>query len=246
LDRERKKQIKADEFVTVVERSVAWLDAHRDESRVTVGVLVVVAAALAGVVYFTGTKRREAEREFASALQTFGAPIASAQTPDSPTPAGKVYPNAQEKFAEAAAAFDGLARKFPSRAEGVRAKYLAAISRLEGGQYAEAEKELNAMAGRREAGVLEPALARLALAELYRRTGKTDQAVELYREFAADPASAMPRDFALMSLASTLEDARKIAEARASYRRLLEEFPSSVYAAEARRRADRLDSAVQG
>jgi hypothetical protein len=46
-----------------------------------------------------------------------------------------------------------------------------------------------------------------------------------------------------MSLAATLEDANRLAEARASYRRLGEDFPASVYAGEARRRAERLQPA---
>jgi hypothetical protein len=49
-----------------------------------------------------------------------------------------------------------------------------------------------------------------------------------------------------MGLASTLEDARKLAEAQVSYKRLREEFPGSIYAPEARRRAERLSTAVEG
>jgi hypothetical protein len=49
-----------------------------------------------------------------------------------------------------------------------------------------------------------------------------------------------------MSLASILEEARRLPEAEASYRRLTEEFPTSVYAGEARQRADYLKGAAQG
>jgi hypothetical protein len=47
-----------------------------------------------------------------------------------------------------------------------------------------------------------------------------------------------------MSAAQTLEDARRFAEARAAYRQLTEEFPASVFAAQARARAEYL--AVEG
>ena len=46
-----------------------------------------------------------------------------------------------------------------------------------------------------------------------------------------------------MSAAQTLEDAQRFAEARAAYRQLTEEFPASVYAAEARARAEYLATA---
>jgi outer membrane protein assembly factor BamD (BamD/ComL family) len=45
-----------------------------------------------------------------------------------------------------------------------------------------------------------------------------------------------------MGLASAQEEAKKPVDARASYERLLEEYPASVYAPEARRRAEFLGS----
>ena len=57
----------------------------------------------------------------------------------------------------------------------------------------------------------------------------------------------MPRDFALDEpAAERSEDAKRMAEARAAYQRLTEEFPASVYAAEARRRAEFLQTANEG
>jgi outer membrane protein assembly factor BamD (BamD/ComL family) len=56
----------------------------------------------------------------------------------------------------------------------------------------------------------------------------------------------MPRDYVLMSLASTLETAARTTEAVASYRRVYEEFPDSVYAPEAQRRAAYLKPESRG
>jgi outer membrane protein assembly factor BamD (BamD/ComL family) len=57
-----------------------------------------------------------------------------------------------------------------------------------------------------------------------------------------DPSPSLPRDHALMTLATVLEEARRMPEAAASYERLADEFPSSVYADEARRRVEYLRS----
>jgi TolA-binding protein len=81
-------------------------------------------------------------------------------------------------------------------------------------------------------------LARLALADLARGAGRWDQAAEGYRTLIDDKDSSVPRDHALMRLAAGQEANNKPAEALASYRRLIDEFPSSVYVSEARRRAD--------
>ena len=71
-----------------------------------------------------------------------------------------------------------------------------------------------------------------------------NKAVDAYRSFASNPQASLPRDQALMSAAETLEDARRFAEARAAYKQLAEEFPASLFAAQARARADYL--AVEG
>jgi TolA-binding protein len=86
-------------------------------------------------------------------------------------------------------------------------------------------------------------LARLALAELLRKGGEADKAAEAFRKLASDPGWPLPKDHALMELARTLEEMNKGGEARATYQRIVDEFPSSVYAAEARRRAESLSTA---
>jgi lipopolysaccharide biosynthesis regulator YciM len=77
----------------------------------------------------------------------------------------------------------------------------------------------------------------MALADLYRRRGEVDKAVEAYRGLATNPAASVPRDFALLSAARALEDAKRWPEARAAYRQVFEDFPASVFASEARARA---------
>ena len=243
MDKEFKKQIKEDEFKSAVVHAFDWSKLHSAEVRITAAVAVILAVVLGAVGYFQGEKRKEAEQGFAEAIETFSASVSAPL--EAPARGTKSFATALEKYTQAAAAFDGLARKFPSRPEGLRARYLAALSRIEIGQYPEAETALTEIAADRRAFALEPALARLALAEMYRRAGQTDKAVAAFRELAADTTSALPRDAALMSLAGTLEDAKRLAEARASYKRLSEEFPESVYAPEARRRADRLTPAVE-
>ena len=85
---------------------------------------------------------------------------------------------------------------------------------------------------------IETGLARLALADLFRQTGRFDQAITSYQQLADEPDASVPRDHALMALSGTLEDAKRLPEAGAAYRRVADEFPQSPYAAEARQRAE--------
>jgi lipopolysaccharide biosynthesis regulator YciM len=120
------------------------------------------------------------------------------------------------------------------------------LSRVELGDSAGGEKDLQDLAARSDGDRLVSALARLALAEAQRRRGDAEKAASEYRRLVDDPQAAVPRDHALMRLASALEEAGHPAEAETAYRRLVEEFPSSVYAADARRRVQYLEPARQG
>ncbi len=246
MKKELKEQIKRDELVTGLQNASEWAQAHQRELRIAVGVAVVVGTAAGGLAYVQGSRQREAERAFMEAVAIYEAPVASELAPGADKPTGPVFPSAEEKYKTAAAAFDGVERRHATLPVAVRAGYYAALSRIELKQYVEAEKALRALAERKEGTRLEPALARLALADLHRRQGQVDKAVEEYRALAGDSGFPLPRDYALMSLAATLEDAKRLAEAVAAYKRLTEEFPASVYAGEARRKADHLQTAAQG
>jgi TolA-binding protein len=242
LKRELKEQIKQDEFATGLEKATAWAATHRDELRIGVGVAAVLGAAVGALLYFQGQRAREADRAYQDALSAYSAPVAGELAPGADRPAGLVFASAEDKYKTAAAAFEGVERRFASSAVGLRAKYYAALSRIQLKQYAEAEKALREVQASGDRG-LEPELARVALADLYRLSGQTDKAAEAYRGLATTPQASMPRDYALVCLAGTLEDAKRYDQARAAYLQLVEEFPASAYAAEARARADYLQTA---
>ena len=242
MKKELKEEIKHDEFASGLDHAWAWAGRHRDELRIGLLVFVVLAGAVLALLHFRDQRLREADGALREALTTFEAPVATELAPGAERPAGQVFPSAEEKYKTAAAAFEGVERRHgASSAAGLRAKYFAALSRLELGQYAEAEKALKEIQAL-GAG-LEPELARLALAAVYARSGQVDKAVEAYRAYASNPAASLPRDNALMSAARLLEDAKRFKDAQAAYRDVVEQFPAGVYAGEARARAEYLSSA---
>lgn len=243
MKKELREQIKQDEFASGLEQVAAWTAKHRDELRIGLGVAVVLLAAVGAVAYFQAQRAREADRAFRDALTTFEAPVAAELAPGAEPPGGQVFATAEDKFKTAAAAFEGVERRYGSSKVGLRAKYYAALSRAQLGQHAEAEKALDEIA--KQASGLESELARLALADIQRRSGQVDKAVEAYRGLANKSSADLPRDYALMSAAETLESAKRFKEARETYSRLLEEFPASIFASEARTRVEYLATAVE-
>ena len=246
MKKELKRQIKQDELVTGVEQTWHWLTSHRDAARATALAVAAVIVVGVGVGQLQGRRTRESQRALGEALDLFHAPLKAQLTAAGEPAQAGAFATAEEKYTKAAAAFDGVERRFSSQPAGLTAAYYAALCRVELGQSAEAEKSLIALAARREEARLEPALARLALAGLYRRTGQVDKAVDAYGQAAQDPALPLPRDHALLGLASLLEESGRFAEAREAYRRLLAEFPTSVYASDARSRVAYLETAGQG
>jgi TolA-binding protein len=235
MKKQLKQEIKQDELRTGFEHAVGWLSTHRDEARVTLIALAVVGLAAVGFGSYRSHRQASAERAFDEAFTIFHAPVAG--DPDAKLSGGTVYATAAEKNQKAATAFAEVAKRYGASPTGRRARYYAALANLKLGKKAEAEAELKELSAAGD-DVLIRDLSRLALADFYSGNGRWDQAIEGYRKIADDSGSSVPRDHALMRLASTLEEAQRAPEALATYVRVIEEFPSSVYVSDATRRRE--------
>jgi hypothetical protein len=245
LKKDLKYKMKHDEFQSGIEIAALWVKQHRDEVRVTAAILVVLGLGAGVLAYIQSRRATESNEKLAAAMEIYGAPL-TAEVRAEEKPTGPVFATAKEKYEKAVVAFDGVQRQFGSTAAGVRARYYGALCRVELGQADQARKDLTEIAAQADGKALEPTLARLALADLLKRAGQTDQAVDAYRALAQDKSLPIPRDHVVMTLAETLELAHRFADARAAYKQLVDDFPASPYAGQARQRAAYLETAGQG
>jgi tetratricopeptide (TPR) repeat protein len=241
LRRELKRQIKQDEFRTGLQQATEWMRAHAREVQMTALAVVVLVGAGLLVQNFRARQEAAAETSFSRAMEAFHAPVA-AEIPAGAERPATTFATREEKYRKALAEFEGVA-KGGSGGVRQRARYYAALSQMELGDLAAAEKSLSELAARKEDDDLVPSLARLALADLHRRNGQAGKAIDAYRQMLDDPSFLLPRDHVLLELAAAQEQADRLAEARASYERLFQEYPGSVYAGEARQRAEYLQPA---
>ena len=86
-------------------------------------------------------------------------------------------------------------------------------------------------------------MARLGLAEAQSRAGQFDAAINAFKELAQRKDGPLPVDGILMQLGRTYVEAGKRADAQQTFNKLVEEYPESPFAGEAKKELDTLKKA---
>jgi tetratricopeptide (TPR) repeat protein len=216
VDQQTKAALKRDQFVTTTSHGLEWASENRRSVIVTSAILlaVILVVVLAGVIY--SSRSDSASAAFGNAMQVYQTPIA---VPGQPVPPGtKTYPNAMDRAKAANALFLQVADKYGMTPGGRNALYFGGLTYEEAGQNSQAEAAFKKLAGSWDRDIA--ALAKLSLADLYRTTGKPDQAIDLYNQLAAHSTSTVPAGLAKLQLADLYSNQGKTAEARTIYAKL--------------------------
>lgn len=250
MRREERHHLKDNPLASALTRVQAVL-LDRSRTLATVGVIVIVAAAAAGGYAFWQQQRASQAGELlADALIVLQSPIAAApEAGDGDAddavweqPPG-TYPDNPARLEAALEVLQRAADAYPDLRAGIAARYEAAAVLVELGRFdaaAAAYEDVIASAG----DPLQAAVARLGLAETRILEGDGAGAAELLQQAAAQPESAVPVDAVLMRLGHAYELDGQGAAALDTFERVVDEFSLSIYAADARRRADELGRAT--
>ena len=230
---QERHHLKQNEFAETVARLSTLAREHRDRLLLgTVAVLVVIGS-VSGVWVWRNGKRDQAGAAFARAMAVLQSQIAPAPTVPGATQAAGTYSTVQARQEAALKAFQEVAATYAASEEGAAAQYQAAGTLVSLGRLADAEKAYQDVIARAGASILAP-MARLGLADALAAEGKFDLAIKEYTDMSAQVAGAVPLDAVLMQLAHAYVKAGKSNEARATFKRVVDEFPDSGYVAEAR------------
>ena len=209
----------------------------QDITRIIIAAAVILAV-IVGYTWWRQSRNGKAEAALAAGLSVFEAPVVpvAAPAPGSPLPVQQpgTFQTEQARNEAALPKLMAAADAYPNADAGIAARYYAASALAALGRFAEAEqrfKEVADKAGNKIYG----RTARLGLADAQAAQGKYDSAITIYRELSTDTNSQMPIDGVLMALGRTYLRAGRTEEATRAFSRIIDEFPQSVYAADARR-----------
>jgi TolA-binding protein len=226
-------QLKQNEFAQTTARLVETVTANRDRITMIAVVVLLIVAIGGGYIYWRKRTADKAGAMLGVAMSVQQSQIVPAPTVPGATQAPNTYPTERARQEAALKAFQEVAATYPSTDAGIAAQYHAAGVLLSLGRLAEAEKAFSDVASRTGASVYVP-MAKLGRAEALAGQTKYDDAIKTLTDLSADRDGALPIEGVLMELARTCVKAGKKEEARAAFKRVVDEFPESAYSQDAR------------
>jgi outer membrane protein assembly factor BamD (BamD/ComL family) len=226
-----RKQIKKDEFISLVDRGIHWMGGNWRQAAFGLGAVLGVALVWWGVAAVLGSRKDAAAQAISQALDTYQAPVGSAAQPD----AKIKFATDAERLAAAEKAFQAVkSRYWLTPQVSVAELFLARIA-AERGDQAQAVRLLGEITSHRSADPVIQ-LAMLDLIRIRLAKGEGAQLVKELEGMAAGKDPRLPRDAALYQLARVWEQEGKPEEASRLYRKLVEDFPDSPYRPDAQQR----------
>lgn len=232
---QERHQLKQDDFAQTAARVAAAASANKNRIALALGATVVVIALIAAFVSWRGRGADAAGAMLGEAMA-----IAQSQVVPAPTlPGAKqqpgTFPSEPARSEAAIKAFNAVVAAHPNTQAALAASYQAAAELLAAGKTTEAEQAFAAVAAKDVSG-LYGAVARLGQAQAMQAAGKVNEAIAVYTELAAARDAALPVDGVLMELGRIQLKAGKTAEARAAFKRVVDEFPQSTFSQAAQQR----------
>jgi len=223
---EARHQLKQDRFsratMHAAEQTMHWTVEHQAKLIIAGIVVAVVIAAVIGGWYYNERQDEKASADFGKALQTFDMPVRPAgmpAQPDSPS-----FASAKERAIEAHKQFQDLASKYPHTHVADFSRYFMGVTSAQLGDNAAAERELKTVADYHNRDL--SALAKLALAGVYRDTNRTKDAVDLYKQLMEKPSQTVSKAAAEFQLAETYQTAGMTVDAKKQYEQIQKEAPA--------------------
>lgn len=224
---ETRHQLKQDRFSRVTldaaERTAHWSVEHKNKLVVAAIAVAAVVAAVVGSWYYLGRQDQKASLDMSVAVRTLNTPVRPPNMPAQPD--APSFASVAERAAAAHKQFQAVVDKYPHTHAAEFAHYFVGLTAADLGDNASAEREFQKVISSANSDVA--ALAKMALASVYRNTGRNKQAIELYKQLAAKPTTTVGKAAAQMELAATYQSDNQPLEAKRIYETIQKENPAT-------------------
>ncbi len=194
-------RLKQDQFTASATEAIDWTVEHRDKLTYGGIALIVILLIGFGVWWYIQQQDEGAGVALGKAITTYSTPLTAAGQP--PLPGTTAFATAQQRAKAAKDEFKSVVDKYGHTNSGELAKYFLGLTDIDLNNTADAERELKDVAGTRNADT--SSLAKMALAGLYRRTGRDQEAIKIYKELSDKPTNTVSKAAAQLELAATYE-----------------------------------------
>jgi predicted negative regulator of RcsB-dependent stress response len=224
---ETRHQMKQDRFsrvtIDAAERTAHWSVEHKNKLIVGVVVVALVAAAAAGSWYYLNQQDQKASVELSQAVRTLNTPVRPPNMPAQPD--APSFASSSERATAAHKQFQGIVDHYPHTRSAEFARYFLGLTAADLGDKTSAERELQKVISSSNSDLA--GLAKMALASVYRNSGRNKQAVDLYTQLAAKPSTTVSKVTAQLELAATYQADNQPLEAKRIYQTIQKENPAS-------------------
>jgi tetratricopeptide (TPR) repeat protein len=208
VDTQTRHALKKDKFAQATASSMSWVSSNRaGVLKWSIAAVIVLLVVIGGLVGWS-FESSAADKALGTALDTYGGQLLP---PGAPPEAGS-FATAADRSKAANQQFSEVAGKYGFLPEGATAHYFAGVTDEDLGQNAQAETELKTAAGSWDKNLAN--LAKLALAGLYHRTQRDQQAIDIYNELTAKPSTTVSANVAQLDLADLYAGQGKQDQAR--------------------------------
>jgi predicted negative regulator of RcsB-dependent stress response len=229
-------ELKQDKFAATAAEAVQEVVEHRSGIVKIVAVLAILGLLGGGIFWYMTSRAELATNALGQALVTYNAPVIPPGTPKEGSMI--TFNTDQERLIAAKDAFYAISDRYGWTESGQYARYLAGATEKELGNYKVAEDQLRALSNTRRRELA--ALAKYALASVYRDEKRDPDAINLLQTLIDKPTVSVPKANAQFALADIYISEHQPDKAKVVYDQIAKDNPKNAVGQIAKSHQDEL------
>lgn len=217
-------ELKQDKFAATAADAIHEVVEHRSGIIRIAAVVVVLGLLAGGAFWYVNSRQEQATDALGRALVTYSAPVVPPGTPKQGSMT--TFGSDQERLIASKDAFYAISDQYGWTESGQYARYLAGLTERELGNYPVAEDQLRALGNSRHSELA--ALAKYALASVYRDEKRDTDAIGLLQTLIDKPTVTVPKANAQFALADIYISEHQPDKAKVIYDEVAKDNSKSV------------------